>query len=238
MPGTRNGGRWGVTVLAATLGATVTLLGTGCSETRGNAADAPTGNPTAGATASVSPTPAATPDDPAASTPRATPSRTASRPSVTAAPSNAPAEYDPARNPTDLAALTDGLVLGRPVNGVRHGELVVTIRNNGSFPVERLIFTVELPESFSADGGDWTGCDKLRSRQGGYPAGSKCDKGRLGAGDTRVYRLGVQTPAAEDGNDSLISRWLVDVWSAGAHDEMHRDSVPENNRRIFRVTRS
>ncbi|RKR90468.1 hypothetical protein BDK92_4841 [Micromonospora pisi] len=236
MPGTRNGGRWGVTVLAATLGATVTLLGAGCSATPGNAAGTPTGTPTAGATVSVSPTPAATPD-PAPSAPSATPGRTASRP-ATVAPSRGPVQYDPARNPTDLAALTDGLVLGRPVNGVRHGELVVTIRNNGPFPVERLIFTVELPESVSADGGDWTGCDELRSRQDGYPAGSKCDKGRLGAGETRVYRLGVQTPAAEDGNDSQISRWLVDVWSSGPHDEMHRDSVPENNRRIFRVTRS
>lgn len=36
----------------------------------------------------------------------------------------------------DLTPDTEGLRLGHPVNGIRHGELVVTIRNNGPAPVQ------------------------------------------------------------------------------------------------------
>ncbi|MFK3979971.1 hypothetical protein ACI2K4_06250 [Micromonospora sp. NPDC050397] len=241
MRGTRTGGR-GAAMLAAVLGGGLLLLGAGCSTPAGGGGSGAGGGGAGVAlpagTASVTVAPEASPSgEPSPSPTRQAGTRAPSRPAVTGAPSRTPTGYDPARDITDLTASTGGLTLGRPVNGVRHGELVVTIRNNGPFPVQRTIFVVELPESITADGGDWTGCDELRSRQDGYPAGAKCDKGALGAGETRVYRLGVQTPAAEDGNDSLISRWLVDVWSSNDRDEMHRDTAPENNRKIFRVTR-
>ncbi|WP_329107842.1 hypothetical protein OG792_05210 [Micromonospora sp. NBC_01699] len=170
----------------------------------------------------VPPIPPVSPVSPVSPSKPAT--RAPSRPAATGA--RPPAGFDPARDLTDLEALTDGLTLGRPVNGVRHGELVLTIRNNGRFPVSRLMFTVELPASVSADGGDWSGCDTLRSRQDGYPAGSKCDKGFLAAGESRVYRLGVSSPSSEDNNDSTISRWLTDTWSAGPKGEMHPDTAP------------
>lgn len=144
---------------------------------------------------------------------------------------------DPMKDITDLTPSTRGLRLATPVNGVRHGELVLTIRNNGPAPVPRLMFTVELPESMSADGGDWTGCTPLASMKRGFPAGSKCDKGYLGAGEFRSFRLGVKSPAAQDGNDSRVSRWLTDVWSAGERDEYCQDAAPEDNRKIFSVYR-
>jgi hypothetical protein len=144
---------------------------------------------------------------------------------------------DPVRDITDLSPSTRGLRLRRPVNGVRHGELVLAIRNNGPAPVPRLMFTVEVPESMSADGGDWAGCTPLVSRKPGFPAGAKCDKGHLGVGESRSFRLGVRSPAAADGADSRISRWLSDVWSAGQHDEYCQDAAPEDNRKIFSVYR-
>jgi hypothetical protein len=144
---------------------------------------------------------------------------------------------DPTRDITDLTPSTRGLRLAKPVNGVRHGELVLTIRNNGPAPVPRLMFTVELPESMSADGGDWAGCSPLASMKPGFPAGSKCDKGNLDVGQSRSFRLGVKSPAAQDGNDSRVSRWLTDVWSAGERDEYCQDAAPEDNRKIFSVYR-
>jgi hypothetical protein len=147
------------------------------------------------------------------------------------------ATVDPMRDITDLSPSTQGLRLGKPVNGVRHGELVLTIRNNGPAPVRRLMFTVEVPESMSADGGDWAGCTPLASMKPGFPAGSKCDKGYLGPGRSREFRLGVRSPAARDGADSRVSRWLTDVWSAGERDEYCPDAAPEDNRRIFSVYR-
>ena len=117
-----------------------------------------------------------------------------------------PASFDPTRDITDLTPLTRGLRLARPVDGVRHGELVLTIRNNGPAPVRRLMFTVEVPESMSADGGDWAGCTPLVSAKPGYPAGAKCDKGYLAAGRSRSFRLGMKSAAHEDGSDSRVSR--------------------------------
>jgi hypothetical protein len=145
--------------------------------------------------------------------------------------------FDPVRDITDLTPTTRGLRLGKPVNGVRHGELVLTIRNNGPAPVRRLMFTVEVPESMSADGGDWAGCTPLASMKPGFPAGSKCDKGYLGVGEAREFRLGIRSPAALDGADSRVSRWLTDVWSAGDRDEYCQDAAPEDNRKIFSVYR-
>lgn len=158
------------------------------------------------------------------------------RPAGTAADGMAGA-VDPMRDITDLAPSTRGLRLAKPVNGVRHGELVLTIRNNGPAPVPRLMFTVELPQSMSADGGDWAGCTPLAARKPGFPAGSKCDKGYLGVGRSREFRLGVRSPAAMDGADSRVSRWLTDVWSAGEQDEYCPDAAPEDNRKIFSVYR-
>ncbi|WP_326560707.1 hypothetical protein [Micromonospora sp. NBC_01796] len=234
------GGRWRAALVTAALGGGLLLAAVGC----GSASEPATGGTGGGtvptATATIAPPTAPPTTSPETAAPTGTPTkpvtRTPSRPATPA--TKPPAGYDPARDFTDLVPQTPGLTLDRPVNGVRHGELVVTIRNNGPFPVARLIFTVELPASMSADGGDWAGCDQLRSRQDGFPAGSKCDKGALGAGESRVYRLGVKSPSAEDNNDSTISRWLVDAWSAGPQGEMYRDTAPEDNRRIFRVTRS
>lgn len=148
-----------------------------------------------------------------------------------------PPSFDPARDITDLTPITRGLRLGEPVNGMRHGELVLTIRNNGPAPVSRLMFTVEVPESMSADGGDWAGCTPLASTKAGYPAGSKCDKGYIAAGQSRVFHLGMKSPADKDGSDSRVSRWLTDVWSAGEQDEQFNDLAPEDNRKIFSVYR-
>jgi hypothetical protein len=148
-----------------------------------------------------------------------------------------PAAVDPMHDITDLTPSTRGLRMAKPVNGVRHGELVLVIRNNGPAPVPRLMFTVEVPESMSADGGDWAGCTPLVSRKPGFPAGAKCDKGQLGVGESRSFRLGMRSPAAEDGADSRVSRWLTDVWSAGAHNEYCQDAAPEDNRKIFSVYR-
>jgi hypothetical protein len=144
---------------------------------------------------------------------------------------------DPVRDITDLAATTRGLRLGPPLNGVRHGELVLVVRNNGPAPVPRLIFTVEVPASMSADGGDWAGCTSLVSRKPGFPAGAKCEKGQLGVGETRTFRLGMKSPSSADQADSRVSRWLTDVWSAGDHDEFCQDAAPQDNRKIFSVYR-
>ncbi|GAA3754830.1 hypothetical protein GCM10022225_44510 [Plantactinospora mayteni] len=149
-----------------------------------------------------------------------------------------PASYDPAEDITDLSAQTPGLRLRAPVNGVRHGDVTVTIRNTGPQPVWGLTFIVEVPESMTADGGDWSGCTPLRSKRVDFPAGSKCEKGYLAPGESRVYRLGMKSPAAKDGADSLISRWLVDVWSGGKRGEIYRDLGPDDNRRIFLVYRA
>lgn len=166
------------------------------------------------------------------------------------APAGAPAEersaagrdelaraVDPVRDITDLTPSTRGLRLAKAVNGVRHGELVLVIRNNGPAPVLRLMFTVEVPASMAADGGDWAGCTPLASRKPGFPAGAKCDKGYLGVGESRTFRLGMRSPAAADGADSRISRWLTDVWSAGERDEYCQDAAPEDNRKIFSIYR-
>jgi hypothetical protein len=144
---------------------------------------------------------------------------------------------DPVRDITDLTPSTRGLRLGPPVNGVRQGELVLVIRNNGPAPVPRLMFTVEVPESMTADGGDWAGCTPLLSRKPGFPAGAKCEKGPLGVGETRMFRLGMKSPASADSADSRVSRWLTDVWSAGKHNEYCQDAAPEDNRKIFSVYR-
>jgi hypothetical protein len=113
----------------------------------------------------------------------------------------------------------------------------VTVTNNGPNPVWGLRFTVELPESFSADGGDWAGCTRLKSTRAGYPAGSICDKGYVAPGKSRTFRLGVKSPAVEDRADSTVSRWLVDVVSAGPKGTFYRDRAPEDNRYIFSITR-
>lgn len=145
--------------------------------------------------------------------------------------------YDPMRDITDLTPSTRGLRLAKAVDGVRRGALVLTIRNNGPAPVRRLMFTVEVPESMAADGGDWAGCTPLVSRKPGFPAGAKCEKGHLGVGESRTFRLGMRSSAAADGADSRISRWLTDVWSAGQRDEYCQDTAPEDNRKIFSVYR-
>ncbi|MEO3929009.1 hypothetical protein ABGB07_34890 [Micromonosporaceae bacterium B7E4] len=165
-----------------------------------------------------------------------TPRRPApARPAGTPKP---PASYDPAEDITDLSAQTPGLRLKAPVGGVRHGDLTVTVRNTGPQPVWGLTFIVEVPASMTADGGDWSGCTPLRSTRVGFPAGSKCEKGYLAPGESRVYRLGMKSPAAKDGADSPISRWLVDVWSGGERGDIYRDLGPDDNRRIFLVYRA
>jgi len=197
-----------------------------------------------GVTATASPTPARPSGTPSA-TPRRTgtgtgavgePTRPSPRPPVRTP--KRPASHDPTEDITDLVPTTTGLRLNRPVAGVRHGELVVRIRNNGPEPVWKLTFTVEVPESMSADGGDWAGCSRLQSRRAGFPAGAECGKGYLGPGESRVFRLGMKSPAAKDGSDSLISRWLVDVWSAGDRSEYCRDRRPDDNRKMFNVYRA
>lgn len=135
-----------------------------------------------------------------------------------------PRGYDPARHLTHLTVHTDGLVLKRPVGGVRHGTLVVTIRNTGRHAVWGLRFNVEVPESMSADGGDWSGCTRLASTRTGYPAGSQCRKGYLAAGASRTFRLGMKSPASKDNSDSLVSRWMVYTWSGGPGDVRYRDA--------------
>jgi hypothetical protein len=147
------------------------------------------------------------------------------------------AVVNPLHDITDLSPSTRGLRFGAPANGIRHGELVLLIRNNGPAPVPRLMFTVEVPESVTADGGDWTGCTPLLSRKPGFPAGAKCEKGYLGVGESRTFRLGMRSPAAADGADSRVSRWLTDVWSAGERGEYCQDAAPEDNRKIFSVYR-
>jgi hypothetical protein len=62
-------------------------------------------------------------------------------------------------------------------------------------------------------------------------------KGYLPAGRSVTYRFGVTSPASWDDRDSTVSRWLVDVWSGGPKDAMYRDRAPENNRKIFSITR-
>lgn len=137
----------------------------------------------------------------------------------------------------DLAADTDGLRLARPVNGIRHGELIVTIRNYGPVSVRHVHFSVEVPESMIRGTGDWTGCGDLISHRAGFPAGAICQKGALAPGETAVFRLGMTSPAARDGADSRISRWLIDVWAGGPGGERTPDARPEDNRRIFSVHR-
>lgn len=153
--------------------------------------------------------------------------------------SSPPAAGAPSADPgvADLTPDTDGLRLARPVNGIRHGELVVTIRNNGPAPVRRLHFSVEVPESMSRDTGDWAGCTDLVSHRVGFPAGAICEKGPLASGETATFRLGMTSPAARDGADSRISRWLIDVWAAEPGGGRTPDAHPEDNRRIFSVYR-
>ncbi|MBE1491584.1 hypothetical protein [Plantactinospora soyae] len=195
-------------------------------------ADTATGDPSAEPTSETSSAPPRGDGGEATSVPRPpAPVRTTGAPKP-------PASYDPAKDITDLVAQTDGLRLNRPVSGIRQGELVVTIRNKGPEPVWGLTFVVEMPASMTASGGDWTGCSPLRVSRAGFPAGSKCEKGYLAPGQSRVYRLGVKSPAAKDGADSPEARSLVDVWSAGQKGETYRDLGPDDNRRIFSVYRA
>jgi len=223
------------TLLGAALLAAVAM--TGC-DASGETPEAPDGG--AGGAAPAVTTPAADPTTapPTTAPPTAAPPTTAPpaarKPRTTPPP---PASFDPARDITDLAASTPGLVLREPVDGVRHGRLAVTITNNGPNAVWGLTFSVELPESVSADGGDWGGCTPLGSREAGYPAGSICAKGYLAPGRSRTFQLGVKSPAAKDGADSTVSRWLVDVWSGGKGGAQYRDRAPDDNRKIFSITR-
>lgn len=137
----------------------------------------------------------------------------------------------------DLTPDTEGLRLGHPVNGIRHGELVVTIRNNGPAPVQQVYFSVEVPESMRQGTGDWAGCSELVSRQAGFPAGAICRKGPLAPGQTATFRLGMTSPASQDGADSRISRWLIDAWAGGPGGDRTPDAHPEDNRRIFSIYR-
>lgn len=209
--------RWRAVPTRPALGASLAVLAAvPVSAAAGCGADRPTGS---GASAGVH-----TPPAPAGSP-------------APGAPARLGGNVDPLHDITDLSPSTHGLRLAEPVNGIRHGELVLTIRNNGPAPVLRLMFTVELPESMSADGGDWAGCTPLASTKPGFPAGSKCEKGYLGVAQSRSFRLGLRSPAALDGADSKISRWLTDVWSAGKRDEYCQDAAPEDNRKIFSVYR-
>lgn len=137
----------------------------------------------------------------------------------------------------DLTPDTDGLRLGRPVNGIRHGELIVTIRNNGPVAVPEVYFSVEVPESMRRGAGDWAGCTDLISHRPGFPAGAICRKGPLAPGQTVTFRLGMTSPASQDGADSRISRWLIDAWAGGPDGERTPDARPQDNRRIFSVYR-
>lgn len=223
------------------------LAGCGVDEAP-SGAPVTTGAPTASGGPAATPSTGAGADPPSAAkptavTPGGTGGRTAGVPSLPAStrPSGTPkppVSYDPAEDITDLVTQTTGLRLDRPVDGIRHGELVVTVHNRGPEPVWGLTFIVEVPESMTADGGDWSGCTPLRSKQSGFPAGAKCAKGYLAPGRSRTFRLGMKSPAAEDGADSLQSRWLVDVWSGGKDDAFYRDLGPDDNRRIFLVYRA
>ncbi|MEJ3746589.1 hypothetical protein WEI85_28015 [Actinomycetes bacterium KLBMP 9797] len=224
------------------LGGALLTVATGAALTACGAASTPPaaggggGGAAAAPVVSATTAPAATEAPPAAA-PKAP--ATPTRPKKPAKPTTPrqPAGYDPARDITDLAAATTGLTLDKPVQGIRHGDLVVTITNNGPHPVWGLTFAVELPESMTADGGDWAGCTPLKSTEAGYPAGSECQKGYLAAGASKTYRLGVRSPASQDGADSTISRWLVDVWSGGRNGAIYNDAAPDDNRRFFQVTR-
>lgn len=161
-----------------------------------------------------------------------------SGPSPSASGSGTPGTATPSPGPlADLTADTDGLRLGRPVSGIRHGELVVTIRNNGPVAVPQVYFSVEVPESMRRGAGDWAGCTDLISHRPGFPAGAICRKGPLAPGRTVTYRLGMTSPASQDGADSRISRWLVDTWAGGPDGERTPDARPQDNRRIFLVHR-
>lgn len=223
----------GAALLTLATGAALTACGTTSAPPAaggggGGAVPAPVASTTSPPATTTPTTKAPTTKAPTTKAPKAPKKPTAPRP---------PAGYDPARDITDLVPQTKGLVLGKPVQGVRHGELVVTITNNGPHPVWGLTFVVELPESLTADGGDWAGCTSLKSTKAGYPAWSECAKGYLAAGASKTYRLGVQSPASKDNADSPISRWLVDVWSGGKDGATYNDAAPDDNRRIFSVTR-
>ncbi|GAB3799972.1 hypothetical protein [Micromonospora zhanjiangensis] len=162
---------------------------------------------------------------------------TPARPKSTGTPKQ-PASFDPARDITDLITQTSGLRLAKPVGGIRHGELTVTIRNAGPNPLWHLTMIIEVPASMTADGGDWAGCTRLAQTKAGFPAGSKCDKGYLAAGQSLVLHFRMKSPASMDAADSRESRWLVDAWSGDGREMMYRDGGPDDNRRIFMVYRA
>ncbi|HEY0698727.1 MAG TPA: hypothetical protein VGD43_13070, partial [Micromonospora sp.] len=198
------------------------------SGTSGAATTAPAGS-------AADPTPTPTGTVPSGASPSATRKPASPKPGGTP---KQPASFDPSRHITDLVTTTTGLRLGKPVDGIRHGELVVTVRNAGPYPVWHLTMTVEVPESMTADGGDWAGCTRLASTRAGFPAGSKCDKGYLGVGQTRVFHLRMKSPASKDSADSRVSRWIADTWSGDGRSAIYRDRDPHDNRRIFLVYRA
>ncbi|MFD0820438.1 hypothetical protein ACFQ0D_19470 [Micromonospora zhanjiangensis] len=236
--------RSAVAVLAVTIGLVAALTGCG-SRPKSTAGGGAAGSPSASATATAAvTTPAGTPGPTGTATasgggPASGIGRpvTPARPKSTGTPKQ-PASFDPARDITDLITQTSGLRLAKPVGGIRHGELTVTIRNAGPNPLWHLTMIIEVPASMTADGGDWAGCTRLAQTKAGFPAGSKCDKGYLAAGQSLVLHFRMKSPASMDAADSRESRWLVDAWSGDGREMMYRDGGPDDNRRIFMVYRA
>jgi len=114
----------------------------------------------------AAPAPAPKPSTKIAQSPTTRPPTTPppSRPATTPKP---PKSFGPDNTVTDIGIDTTGLALPKPVNGIRHGVLKVKVTNKGPSPVWRMVLSVEVPESFQAEGDGWAGCTKLRSTETG-----------------------------------------------------------------------
>jgi hypothetical protein len=163
-------------------------------------------------------------------------------PSTTSPPAPAtprpPSSFGPANTVTDLAITTDGLALGKPVSGIRHGVLRVRVTNRGPSAVWNTMFTVEVPASVTSEGDGWSGCEKLRVNEAGLPAVARCYKGYIGVGQTKVFELGMRTPSAKDGADDPVSRNILNVWALTPAGADYSETNGEDNRKIFTVTRA
>jgi hypothetical protein len=234
--------RPGRCVVVAAGALVVALLATGgCSGSRGPATGAPTTAPGTATSPTIPASGSPAPDVGGTDSAGPDVSRNPAGGSGAGGPTTTPRPPRPA-NPddavTDLAVTTTGLRLDRPVRGIRHGALTVRVQNKGPAPAWQLRLVVEVPESMSGEGDGWSGCTRLKSHKVGFPAYSVCDKGFVAAGQTVTFGLGMSSPAAQDGADSPVSRWVVNVWSMDANGEPYRDGNSEDNRKIFSVFRA
>jgi hypothetical protein len=63
-------------------------------------------------------------------------------------------------------------------------------------------------------------------------------RGYIGVGEAKVFELGVQTPSAQDGNDSPVSRNVLDIWARTPGGKEYVETNGDDNRRIFMLTRA